>query len=258
MKRGQGRHDAYVFQVRDDTQQYLDNILRENQKLREFVSVLEEEGERRQHELMAARGQLDHQRLERERLKRQLDEIESQNRRVSEQYREIEKQTNDLANLYVASYRLHETLDPQGVISVIEEIIVNLIGSEELAIFELNHDGSALMLLASFGIQAECFESVPLDSGLIGRAALSGERLVARHHAQETRSPIESDLTACVPLKVDGRVTGAVAVFRLLRQKADLEPVDYELFDLLATQAATALHSSRVLANLHGVPAEAP
>jgi nitrate/nitrite-specific signal transduction histidine kinase len=256
MDRDRKRHDEYVFQVRDNTQQYLDRVIHENQKLKEFVSVLEEEAERRNHELMTARDELGRQQLERERLKRHLDEIESQNRSVSEQYRQIEKQNNDLANLYVASYRLHETLDTQEVISVIQEIVVNLIGSEEMAIFELKRDGSALTLLSSLGIPAECYESLPLDSGLIGRAAVSGERIVASDCDPDTRSPRESDLTACVPLKVDGKVTGAVAVFRLLQQKPDLEPIDYELFDLLATHAATALHSSRAMAVLHEVTAE--
>jgi nitrate/nitrite-specific signal transduction histidine kinase len=258
MERDHGRHDGYVFRVRDSTQQYLDHVLRENQKLREFVSALEEERERRECDLMAVNDLLDHQRLEREQFKRQLDEIESQNQFVSEQYRQIERQNNDLANLYVASYRLHETLDPREVISVIEEIVVNLIGSEEMAIFELNDEGSALTLLTSIGVQAERFESVPLDSGLIGRAALSGECMLASHQAPEARSPEESDLTACVPLKVDERVTGAIAVFQLLQQKPSLEALDFELLDLLATHAATALHCSRALADSHEVPAEGP
>ncbi len=54
----------------------------------------------------------------------------------------------------------------------------------------------------------------------------------------------EKDLTACIPLKVDGKVTGALALFRLLPQKQGFEAVDHELFDLLATHAATALHAS--------------
>lgn len=42
-----------------------------------------------------------------------------------------------------------------------------------MARFALNSDGSALPLLSSLGIQAERFQSVALDSGLIGRAAAS-------------------------------------------------------------------------------------
>ena len=43
------------------------------------------------------------------------------------------------------------------------------------------------------------------------------------------------------PLKVSGIATGALAIFRLLQQKAGLDPVDRELLDLLAARAATAM-----------------
>jgi hypothetical protein len=46
-------------------------------------------------------------------------------------------------------------------------------------------------------------------------------------------------------LILDGEVTGAIAVFRLLGQKQGLEDIDLQLFDLLASHAATALYSSR-------------
>jgi hypothetical protein len=41
-------------------------------------------------------------------------------------------------------------------------------------------------------------------------------------------------------------VTGAIALFRLLPQKPALEDVDHELFELLATHAATALYCTRL------------
>jgi hypothetical protein len=53
-------------------------------------------------------------------------------------------------------------------------------------------------------------------------------------------------------------VTGAIALFRLLPQKAGFQAVDRELFDLLATHAATALYCSGLHARLTatvGVPA---
>ena len=43
-------------------------------------------------------------------------------------------------------------------------------------------------------------------------------------------------------MKLEDRVTGAIALFRLLPQKTALEAVDRELFDLLATHAAMALY----------------
>jgi GAF domain-containing protein len=55
----------------------------------------------------------------------------------------------------------------------------------------------------------------------------------------------KSGLTACIPLVLDGHVIGAIAVFRLLDQKeSKLAPLDFELFDLLATHAASALYCS--------------
>jgi hypothetical protein len=41
-------------------------------------------------------------------------------------------------------------------------------------------------------------------------------------------------------------VSGAIALFRLLPQKSGIEAVDRELFELLATHAATALHCARL------------
>jgi hypothetical protein len=53
-------------------------------------------------------------------------------------------------------------------------------------------------------------------------------------------------------LSLDGRVTGAIAIFRLLPQKAGIEDVDRELFGLLATHAAVALYCSALHAKVAG------
>ena len=45
-------------------------------------------------------------------------------------YVEIEEENNNLANLYVASYQLHSTLDSSEVLKVVLEIVINLIGAE--------------------------------------------------------------------------------------------------------------------------------
>ncbi|HEY7543367.1 MAG TPA: GAF domain-containing protein, partial [Blastocatellia bacterium] len=80
--------------------------------------------------------------------------------------------------------------------------------------------------------------------------ALSGKMWVKGRN-DEADGLEHSNLLACIPLKLGGRVTGAIAIFSLLSHKPELEEVDYEMFDLLATHAATALyctelHASRV------------
>ena len=47
---------------------------------------------------------------------------------------------------------------------------------------------------------------------------------------------------ACIPLKLDGRITGLIVIHRLLRHKTALDALDHELFSLLGTHAATALY----------------
>ena len=61
----------------------------------------------------------------------------------------------------------------------------------------------------------------------------------------EVCSSADQDLTACIPLSLDGQLMGAIAIFRLLPQKPNLEAIDYELFDMLAIHAAIALHQTR-------------
>jgi GAF domain-containing protein len=141
----------------------------------------------------------------------------------------------------VASYRLHGTLDRKEVVDAIQEIIANLIGSEEACLFEAHAASGALELAACFGVTAESARAMPAACAPIAEAVKSGEIFVTEvQHRQG--SALEDRLTACVPLKLDGRVTGAIAIFQLLPQKSAIEDVDRELFDLLATHAATALY----------------
>ena len=136
MAHGKDSPDTYVLQVRDNTRRYVQDLLRENERLNEVTVTLEGERLDLERQLLDTQSKLDTQANNRSQLQEKVAAIETENLRFTERYAEIEKQNADLANLYVASYRLHSTLDRQEVVSVIEEIIINLIGSEELAIFE--------------------------------------------------------------------------------------------------------------------------
>src|SRR4051795_8178860 len=84
-----------------------------------------------------------------------LSEIQDESRKAAERYVEVEQQNTNLANLYVASYQLNGTLDRERVIAAVQEIVINLIGSEELAIWEVEEELNALSLIGSFGIDAD-------------------------------------------------------------------------------------------------------
>src|SRR5262249_41361865 len=124
-------------------------------------------------------------------------------------------------------------------------------GCEEMAIFELDAPAGILRMVGSYGIAAEDYLQVPVGMGLIGRAAATGEPFVGSSGAAD-RSPREANLTACIPLTVEGTVTGVIALFRLLSHKDRLAEVDHEIFDLLAAQAGAALYCTRLHADRVG------
>ena len=165
--------------------------------------------------------------------------IESEAKRYYDQYVNGEVHNANVANLFVASSRINETLRRDEVLEAIKEIVINLIGSEELVVYE--RVGDTLRVAASFGMKPDELREVPMGRGLIGRAASTGETWVVGGGDARGAVADERHLTACIPLRVGGKVIGAIAIFRLLGHKRGLEEVDRELFALLGTQAAAAL-----------------
>lgn len=163
---------------------------------------------------------------------------EEENRKLSQELLQAAQERQELLNLYVASLRLHSSLDRADVLAGIQEIVINIIGSEELGVYELSEDRKSLRLISAFGLENDALDRIPLGKGPIGQAAQKGEAVVG-----DTAD--DSHLTAVVPLKVGDDLIGALAVFRLLPQKGGLLSAnDRELFELLGTHGAIALHSS--------------
>ena len=165
---------------------------------------------------------------------------------------ESEAQVANLASLYVAVTSVHGALDRPSVLSSVQEIVTNLIGSEEMAIFETDAAHGRLTLIASLGIEPGSYQEIQIGEGAIGRAAATGERLIRQEGGSLTEDG-DAALTACIPLKVAGRVVGVLAVFRLLPHKGRLDEIDVDLFDVLAAHAASALLFTRLYAASDGM-----
>jgi GAF domain-containing protein len=185
-----------------------------------------------------------------------VDDLQAENERlrtlVDSLKAESEAHVAHLASLYVAVTSMHGAVDRPTVLSSVQEIVTNLIGSEEMAIFETDAAHGRLTLLASLGIEPGPYQEVTIGEGAIGRAAATGERLIR----QEGGSLVEDGdaaLTACIPLNVAGRVVGVLAVFRLLPHKGRLDAIDIDLFDVLAAHAASALLFTRLYAASDGI-----
>jgi hypothetical protein len=175
-------------------------------------------------------------------LRQRVAALEAAHADCEARIRELHEQNTSLVQLTVASQLLFGSAEREGVLSAIEEVVVNMIGSEELAIFDLDSDGESLRVARIRGIEVDG-PRMRCALGQLRHAMRSGQTLIANAR-RGSRDDRFGGLTAAVPLKVDSNVTGVVAIFRLLEQKAALDPTDHELFEVLSRQAAMALHSA--------------
>ena len=203
----------------------------ENQRLRNRVAELEKQLERLQTELSDA-----------------VVQGSGGDGLLAQQFVATELQHGDLASLFVASRRLQATLRKQEVLAAIREIVINLIGVEAMAVFENQPRTSTLSLIDYYGNGWANHSNISVGEGPIGRVALTGDCYF--HDLKGTeQDPGNADMpTACVPLKVDGVVWGVMVILRLLPQKDRLVALDYQLLDLLSTQAGIALHCAELSA----------
>jgi hypothetical protein len=233
MSSGSQEGGGYVGKVRDEMQAYIRTLLEANDKLRDAVAVLESGNAGLTQELRAAHEEAAARQKHEEELHGKLQEIRSESESFRSQFAELETQSANLANLYVASYQLNGTLDRDAILGAIQEIIINLVGSEEFGVFECDANEAGLRMISSFaGLSAEVVQSY---AG-VARVFESGEPWIAGESV-DAAEPL-----ACIPLKLDGRITGLIVIHRLLGHKPALDPLDHELFALLGRHAATALY----------------
>ena len=146
-----------------------------------------------------------------------------------------------LKRLHTTSTRLIQAVEQGRVFEAIGEIIGNLIGSEEVAIFRYCATHQTLSTVWSTGVGEEILRQFSLGVGLVGRAAHEGASQFRHRRPAAPLLPCEENLTACVPLKLDREVIGVIVILGLLPQKNGLEWVDFELLKFLETYGAVAV-----------------
>jgi hypothetical protein len=202
--------------------------------------VLDLQKRRLAADLAEAHARIDRLAAEEARLRQKLAELDREHRRLSDDYVAVEEQNTELASLLVALERLHESADRRDALAAVQEIVVNLVGSEELGIYQLDTSGG-LELAHGFGLAEARPDRLPPGAGTVGRVAASGITYVTgRGEASE-----DPDLTAAIPLRAGGgRVAGVLAIWRLLGHKPSLTDLDGRLFAMLESHAGRWLAST--------------
>jgi hypothetical protein len=102
-----------------------------------------------------------------------------------------------------------------------------------------------LISVASEGLAMEKMPRIKLGEGTIGTVAREGESYFSETTAYTETIDAKSPMV-CIPLKIKEHVIGVISIYSLLEHKKQFLNVDYELFNLLAGHAATAIFSSRL------------
>ncbi len=235
-------------QMFSKAREFTEELLRENERLR--FKVLEIQKQQQEvntqsfdDQIRLLQDRIEQLEDEKRRLEEQFQSADNDGRDYITRYAEIEEQNNNLANLYVASYQLHSTLNFGEVMTTVQEILINLIGAESFSILLLDERNGELAVVASEHLPDAV--GARLGEGVIGKAALSGQTYLAADPGAAREIDPQEPLAA-IPLKIKDQVIGIICVYRLLTQKYKFLPIDYELFTLLASQAATAIFSAQL------------
>ncbi len=175
---------------------------------------------------------------------RRIGELEQENLDFANQLVQVEEVNNNLTNLYIASSRLHSTLDREETLEIIKEVVINFVGAEKFAVFLYDKSTNKLHFETGEGFDTnENFPEVPLGEGVLGKTAAQEENYFHPGSVSGGSDDILSPIVA-IPLVIHGQMIGLLAIYRLFIQKEQLESIDYQLFSMLGEHAATALFSS--------------
>jgi hypothetical protein len=179
-------------------------------------------------------------------LEHRLRQLENENRSLNELCSQLQEQNEAISNLYVAKHRLHASLDAAEVMRIVRDIMVELVGGKEFAIYLLDPRQKVLRRVTGGGTVKHP-ETVALGDGHLGRVASAGRPFYFETMGERER-PSEIPL-AVIPLLSESESIGIIAIWQLLPHKNGFTPVDHQLLELVAEHAPAALKS----AHLHQV-----
>jgi hypothetical protein len=242
--------DAFIQQFFKKGAQFTEELLKENERLREGIALLEEENGRLRTHLASDEAIRDLLKKIEE-LEREKQELLTQSRRAEavklgygEQYAEVEGELANFANLYVASSQLHSARSVRGVLRNLKELLAQLLGASAFAVYLLSEDRTELVAIASEGTKTSDIARLPATLGPAAEVLTSGQYAFER--SRDVSRGSVAHPAAVIPLLVEREVVGAIFIFSTLPQKTEFVNVDMELFRLLGAQAAPALVNARL------------
>ncbi len=184
-------------------------------------------------QLLSMKEALDFSRKERESLDAEVQTLRQRRQYLEKHVEELTIHCNELEAMTVTSLRLLDVQDQAGAYRAVQDIVANVIGSEEMVLFAFNEDGSTLHPAAWCGVDVARYQAVKVGEGVVGKVATTGLTCLGPDE--------QTGMTACIPFHVEGRITGVLAIFQMLPQKRQLVNIDHDVLELVAKRLGSYL-----------------
>ena len=165
------KRDAFLHTFFRRGAELTEELVGENRRLRQTLAGLEEENAALKTQLASDKairdliGKIDE--LEREKA-RLLSTVHSQ-ADISNRFAEIESELESFANLYVASFQMHLSLQVRTVVRHVRELLVQLVGARALAVYFVDEGKRHLAPIATDGVDIASVPDIPLGEGAVDR-----------------------------------------------------------------------------------------
>ncbi len=165
-----------------------------------------------------------------------LDDARQSQRMVADELKELGARFDLLANLYVQLQQLHASLHLPDVVRALNDVLMNLVGSEDFALLVRDAATGRFEPLWAVGAGAR-IGAFALGEGRLGAAAADG---------QIRYREVPDDPVAAVPLRSTLRdgCLGVLAVCGLLGHKKALSERDRRMLETFGAHAAVALEGA--------------
>jgi GAF domain-containing protein len=238
------KRDAFLHTFFRRGAELTEELVGENRLLRDQLASLEEENAGLKTQLASDRAIRDLlakiEDLEREKA-RLLSRVNDQ-ATITHRVAEIESELESFANLYVASFQLHSTLSVRTTVRHVRELLAQLVGARSVAIYLIDDVDRTLVPIATDGVDIGTLPTIAVRDGSTAsplEAIVERTYLTGVAHVDETE-PVGRP-AACIPLQIEDRTVGVIAVIALLDHKKGFVTVDRELFKLLGAHAGSAV-----------------
>lgn len=140
-----------------------------------------------------------------------------------------------------ARRRLRECNSRMEACEAIREIVSNLLGCEEMALFHVKRDHEHLSLIWSFGVEPHACHFPKLFKDTALPCVMAGDHYIQHDGHHPGFHSHRSTVSAVVPIRFKGEVAAALALLRLLPQKPSIDEFDREVFEVLSNEAGEPL-----------------